>query len=249
MAVARATDFYAVRALGLGTYSKRNYSNQDASDQRLFNFEHLPPTFHKAGKFIYFRGEVPLGYPDNLHEQYQPWRLRILGEGSGYTEVSLLAGSFGQELGGPFLCERFREKVPLGLVATEVAQLRQLFLRLHTFRYNLHIKRMGQRHYARHYGRVAVTCQEVFDERAIYLQAINREAVEVRERGVTRAEIVYRQLRAQPLQAFEYLHVGLGLAHDHALSYLQVEVSRVQPGLFEYSRNFFDQLGTQDLPG
>jgi hypothetical protein len=83
---------------------------------------------------------------------------------------------------------------------------------------------------------------ETTDEGAVDLQYVDREAVQVGERGVAGAEVIDRQSHAEGLDAMETLEVGSGVIHGGALGQLDHPVVRLEPGFEQRLRDILYQL-------
>src|SRR5215210_70339 len=84
-------------------------------------------------------------------------------------------------------------------------------------------------------------------EGAVDLDVVHGEALEVGERGVPRAEIVYDRPHTQILKLFERGRSGQGVAHSGALGDLQEEVARLELRLIDYASHGVDQAGPPKL--
>ena len=88
----------------------------------------------------------------------------------------------------------------------------------------------------------AVLLGQPADERAIDLQDVDREPVQVRERRIAHAEVVDREAHAERLQFAEALQVDLGVLHDRALGQLDHEVAGIEPRDLERMAHVRDQV-------
>src|SRR5919202_3590004 len=96
-----------------------------------------------------------------------------------------------QEYGNSFVWKRLRKVVPLGKVAVHVPQLRQLLGGLNPLGDHPQVQGVGQVDHRSHYLLVLRTAAirillKPSNERAVDLQEIHRETLEVGERGVAR---------------------------------------------------------------
>ena len=94
-----------------------------------------------------------------------------------------------------------------------MAELRQ---RLDTFGDDFHSHVLSERNDRADDFDVLGSFTDASDERAVNFQSIDREAMQITERGIAGAEIVYAQLHSQRFQAPQELHGCLGIVHDGA---------------------------------
>ncbi len=83
--------------------------------------------------------------------------------------------------------------------------------------------RLGDRLVLRIRGQIA-------DEGAVDLERVDREALEVSERGVAHAEVVDRKAHSHFLDLVEHPARALGVLDHHALGELELEQLRPQAG-------------------
>ena len=122
---------------------------------------------------------------------------------------------------------------PLAGDAAEREQGLRLGLRLDPLGNRVDAERVAEAHHgARQLGSVALGHQAE-DERAIDLQHVDREPVQVGKRGVARPEVVDREPDTERLQLPQPLEVGLGVVHHRALGQLDDEVRRREPRLLQ----------------
>src|SRR5205085_2703822 len=74
---------------------------------------------------------------------------------------------------------------------------------------------------------------ETGDERPVDLELIDGKALEVPQRGVARAEVVYRDAHTVILQAVEANADRVLVGHDHRLSDLECEEAGIQTSQFQ----------------
>ena len=105
--------------------------------------------------------------------------------------------------------------------------------RFHAFGddFQLHIVRHGD-DAARNRGIVTVF-RQVADERAVNLQTVDREALEIGERRIAGAEVVDGNTHTGVAQRLQHLDRAFGVAHHHAFGDLQFQVFRREAGLRE----------------
>src|SRR4029079_16422694 len=123
------------------------------------------------------------------------------------------------------------EVVTLHLVARAFAQERLLLGRLDAFGDDRQAQ--GLTHRDDRLGNRAIfrVARDLADEGAVDLQRVDREALQMRERRVARAEIVDREPDTERLDRAQNLHGALGVVHDHAFRDLDLEQRRIHSGL------------------
>src|SRR5215469_12121646 len=112
---------------------------------------------------------------------------------------------------------RLGEQEPLAGHAAERQQRRDLRLELDALGHGLEAERLAERDDgARELGAV-VGVGQAADEGAVDFKDVDREAMQVGERGIAGAEIVDREPHSESLQAVEALEVRVRVVHDGAL--------------------------------
>ena len=91
----------------------------------------------------------------------------------------------------------------LCLVTAEGGELGRLIRPLHTFGDGRQTEHAGHVHDRGCDGAIAGVLTESLDERAVDLQDLDRELLEVRERRVTGAEVVERETHAEAVELIE----------------------------------------------
>ncbi len=124
------------------------------------------------------------------------------------------------------------EPVSLRLGTAHLPELAQLLLGLHAFGDDVHAQRLPERHHGLHHGAAAAGVQAAH-ERAIDLQGLVGEALEVGERGVSRAEVVHVHLNPELAQLPEPRQREITVIHDGILGDIQAQALRRQPALIE----------------
>src|SRR5438552_634417 len=117
----------------------------------------------------------------------------------------------------------------------ELPVLAGTLLGFHTFRD--HLQPQAVRHGDDRLGDrdVVRVLWNVLDERAVDLDAVEREPLDGREGRVTRAEVVDREANAHRLDSVEYFLRVLGVPHHHALGDFELEAVRFERA-FEIGR-------------
>src|SRR3954447_19238321 len=90
---------------------------------------------------------------------------------------------------------------------------------------------------------------EAHDERAVDLQHVDRELVEVAERGVARPEVVEREQHARLLQLLERRQVLDAVLEQDALRHLERQRRRLDAGLLQRTPDVRDEPGLAELAG
>src|SRR5215212_7307202 len=85
------------------------------------------------------------------------------------------------------------------------------------------------------------------DERAVYLQGVDGEAVQVGERRVARAEVVDGELYAEPAKLGEERGGAFGVVHHGALRDFELEAVGREPRLAERAAHHLDKAGLRQL--
>ena len=91
------------------------------------------------------------------------------------------------------------EEVALAVLATDGLKLPKLLDRLDALSRDREAEALRQRRHAPHDGRVIARVAEAGDERAVDLEPVDREALQVAEDGVAGPEVVNRELDAELL--------------------------------------------------
>ncbi len=147
-----------------------------------------------------------------------------------------------------FTGERFGEIDTLGQVALHPPQAVELCFRLHAFGYDLEAQSMRQANYTGCQYRRPGFYTESTNEGAIDLDVVHREALEVGERRVPCAEVVYDRPHPETLEVLESGCCCLDVAHGGALGDLQEEVARIEADLMKYTGDGVDQIRLPKLP-
>src|SRR5581483_1502917 len=84
-------------------------------------------------------------------------------------------------------------------------------------------------------------------ERLVNLDRIEREALQVRERGMPGAEIVQRQPGTELLYPGQHLRRVLGVLHDQRFGDLELETPAYQRRAAQYTAQVLDEIVTQKL--
>lgn len=126
-----------------------------------------------------------------------------------------------EAFGHGFRGDRAAEKVPLGAVATHIAEHRELAFVLNAFRYDLETEIMGEIDDAFDYDHVVRIGSDVVDERSVDLQFSNRKTLKVIQARVSRSEIVDGNLETDLRKFFKSGYRFLDVLYEHAFRNLQ----------------------------
>ncbi len=124
----------------------------------------------------------------------------------------------------------------------------ELLLGLHPFRDHFQPEAVRHRDDRLRNRDVVRVLRDVLDERAVDLDAVEREPLDGREGRVTRAEVVDREADAHRLDPVEYLLRARGVLHDHALGDFELEAVRLERALGEGPLDLAQQVLVLELP-
>src|SRR5436190_1377385 len=132
--------------------------------------------------------------------------------------------------------QRTREEIALGVRAPEAHELARLQLFLDAFGNHARLERSRQREDALD-DRRAIREQQALDERAVDLERVDWQLVQMTQRREAAAEIVQIDLHAELPQLAEQLRGLIGAVHQRRLGDLESEVawlqSRIMNGLLD----------------
>src|SRR5690606_20872200 len=141
------------------------------------------------------------------------------------------------------------EQIALELMAAALLQGSLLFRALHTLGQYRQAHALGQQYdHLRNLGAVAVL-QYAVHEALVDLQLIQRQPIQIVQRGVAGAEVVQREADAVLL---ELLHLGddaFYLLRQGALGQLQLQSLRRSAGLGQSTEHPIDEVGLSQLVG
>src|SRR5690348_257869 len=127
--------------------------------------------------------------------------------------------------------DRLVEEEALTELAAEILQAVELLLQLDPFGDRLQLQRLAERDYRARECGFRIAPADVIDERLVDFENVDREALQIAERGVPGAEIVDRETNAERLERVQPLENGRALLHQHALGDLEHEVPRIEPAV------------------
>jgi hypothetical protein len=144
---------------------------------------------------------------------------------------------------------RTTEQVALHVATSFAANSRQLSWRLHAFHRRGHVQAAAEaRDGADDRLRFRVGLY-VVDERPVDLDSIEREAPQVAERGVSRAEVVHRDAHAALSQFPQHRQRLIGVAHQDRFGDLQFQPLRLEPGIGERTMDLAHERALGKLHG
>src|SRR5262245_40295612 len=122
---------------------------------------------------------------------------------------------------------RLRVVVALARDAAELDEAALLVLELDALGDDLEVERAAERDDRAREVLAALDAPEALHERAVDLQDVDREPVQVGERRVAGAEVVDRDAHAELLELLQRRQHRLAVVHQHALGQLDHEAARV----------------------
>ena len=141
------------------------------------------------------------------------------------------------------------DQVALRLRAAVPAQAGHLLGRLDSLRRRLDPKAGAQPGDGAHDGGGAGAIQQVAHEHAVYLDLVEREAVEVAERAVAGAEVVQRDPHAKDAQLVQHGQGAGAVVQKHRFRDLQFEAGGRQDGSGQRGLQGLDQIRAAELYG
>src|SRR5215216_3804908 len=145
--------------------------------------------------------------------------------------------------------ERLTQVVSLDQVAPDALQVRELRGGLDPLPDNSQAQGVSQAHHRRRGDLLFGVYFQPVDQRAVDLQEIDRQTVEVRKRRIPCPEVVYRELQPQILELPQYGAGGPRVLHDRGLADLQEQTVRSEPGLSQNPRDVPHEIGMPELTG
>jgi hypothetical protein len=106
---------------------------------------------------------------------------------------------------------------------------------------------VGQRHHRVDDVRVVGVVAHGAHERAVDLEHVEREAMQVAERRIARPEVIHVDLDLEGLELPEHLGDRVGILHDHALGDLQREPRSIHAVIPQYLLHVLDESRLGDL--
>src|SRR6266853_4738088 len=140
-----------------------------------------------------------------------------------------------------------RKEIPLGLITTVHAQEFQLLHGLDSLGDHPHPERMRERDHGLGDRRVVPVLVGLAYERTVDLKAIDRQAREVAQARIARAEIVDGDLHSQLLQAVEDGDGPVAALDQHTLGELELEIARLEAGRAQGALDGIHETGTAEL--
>jgi hypothetical protein len=144
--------------------------------------------------------------------------------------------------------QRAREVVALREVAAQPTQAFELVGGLDPLRDHVHAEAVRQRHDRPDDLLVAFLRGRAAHERLVDLDGVEREAVQVAERGIAGPEVVDGQLDAVALELLERARHELRVLQDDALGDLQLEAAGAQARLAHDAEDLLHAVRMHELP-
>src|SRR4051794_14972820 len=113
-----------------------------------------------------------------------------------------------------------REVEALAVFRAQLAEARELLLRLDALGDDFHTERLRHAQHGAHDRAVALVLPQPAHERAVDLDDVEREALEISERRVAGPEVVQRQAHADVLELAQRRADDLALLHEDRLGQL-----------------------------
>ena len=117
---------------------------------------------------------------------------------------------------------RPRQQIALAVVAAEILQQRKLGLGFDAFGDHFLFEALGERDDRLQDLGIFAAFADAVNERAVDLERVERQAVQIAERRIARAKIVDAELDAELLEPVEHIDRVLGVFHRGALGDLQL---------------------------
>src|SRR6516165_5020948 len=184
---------------------------------------------------------------DAIYQCSGPRATGFAATGPELGSCSRLLGRYAEQsfdVGGRL---RRAEQVTLHLGAAEPAQQLALRLGLDAFGRRRHVERGGNVHHGLHDRRGTVGFGNVADKAAVDLDLVEREALQIAERGIAGAEIVERDAYPDRTQLMQDRKGGLIVADQNRFGDLDLQSVRLQGGGGQCCRDPQRQRGAFQL--
>src|SRR6266849_4175085 len=150
------------------------------------------------------------------------------------------------------LCHRLgvnrgRKEIPLGLITAVHAQKFQLLHGLDSLGDHPHPERMRERDHRLRDRRVVPVFVGLAYERAVDLQAVDRQPREIAQARIARTEVVHGDLHAQPFQTSEDGDRPVAALDRHAIGELKLEIIRFELRRGQGALDGMHETGTAEL--
>src|SRR5258706_417818 len=139
------------------------------------------------------------------------------------------------------------KEIPLGLITAVHAQKFQLLHGLDSLRDHPHPERMRERDHRLRDRRVVPVFVGLAYERAVDLQAVDRQPREIAQARIARAEVVHGDLHAQPFQTSEDGDRPVAALDQHAFGELELEIVRFELRRAQGALDGMHETGTAEL--
>ncbi|HVY08558.1 MAG TPA: hypothetical protein VHB18_00230 [Mycobacteriales bacterium] len=154
----------------------------------------------------------------------------------------------GRQPSGRLLCgHRFGEQVALDQGAAKVAQLGELPGALHAFGDRRDLQRLGEHHDGGHDRVVDDARVDVANEASVDLHDVDREALQVVQRGMAGPEVVDRHPHADLLETVQRVDRPLDVTHREGLGDLQAQPISGKAGVVEGATYRLDEVAVLEL--
>src|SRR3989442_2679447 len=140
-----------------------------------------------------------------------------------------------------------RKEVALPQIAGVRTQELPLIVRFASLRDHAQSQRVRERDHRLRNRRVAAALLDPADERAVDLEAVDRQSREIAQARIARAEVVHRDLHAEGLQALEDQDRLVAIVDEHALGKLQLEPAWFEPRRPQSPGNGFEEVRAAEL--
>src|SRR3569623_668933 len=136
----------------------------------------------------------------------------------------------------------------LYLIAARLAQEGELFGCLHALRHHVEAQAPGHGDDGGDDGRVVLIGLHVADEGAVDLESLDREALEIAQRRIARAEIVDGEAHAHAVERGDIVARDLVALHQHALGDLELEQLGFERRQMQDMHHLLTQTEIAELP-
>src|SRR5262249_41803882 len=144
---------------------------------------------------------------------------------------------------------RLADEVPLHFIAGFAGQETKLLLRLDSFGNDRQAKSAGEAYHRPHdRGRLRIALQVGY-ECLIDLDRIEGKGLQIRERGISGAEVVHRDLHAHGFEAAKNGERARKVADQHAFGNFKLQPARAQAGFDQHRMNESGQITMAELNG
>ena len=140
------------------------------------------------------------------------------------------------------------EQPALRIEAAVPPQEIELLARLHAFGDHLEPEALPHVDDGSHERRVVGIHRQIANERLVDLERADRKLLQGRQRGVSGAEVVDRQMQPHRVELVQQTDGALRIRHQRRFGDLQLEAGRRHPVLAEHAAAARDEAGLLELP-